>query len=77
MLTPQEWTTLTALLVILAVLLWMIPSCGDPECAKAHARHSVAQRAADIERTHATYHDPSRPQPLCSLCQARKRDDGS
>lgn len=62
-------------LMALAWFIWLLPSCGDPECLKAHERHAIAGRAQEIERTHGTYHDPLRPQPTCSLCQTRKRDD--
>ena len=74
-LTATEWTTIVALLVVLAVMIWLIPSCGDPECTSAHSRHSVAQRAAEIERRHNTFHGPTQPDPLCALCASRKRDD--
>ncbi|MGA0069452.1 MAG: hypothetical protein ACO3PB_08365 [Miltoncostaeaceae bacterium] len=73
--SASEWSLLLALLLLFVTLLWMLPACGDEECARAHTRHTVAQRAASIERTHATYHSPDRPQPLCSLCQSRKRDE--
>lgn len=71
--TSAEWTTLVAVILVLVVMLWMIPSCGDPECRNAHTRHSVAQRSAEIERQHATFHSPSQPDPMCALCSARKR----
>ena len=74
-LTPQEWTTLVAVMLVLVTLLWMTPACGDQECRTAHTRHSVAQRAEEIERRHNTFHGPTAPDPLCSLCAARKRDD--
>lgn len=74
-LTPSEWTAVVAMLLIFTTLLWMLPSCGDPECRSSHERHSVARRAAEIERKHNTFHGPTAPDPLCPLCQARKRDD--
>jgi len=74
-LTPSEWTSLVAVILVLVVMLWMVPSCGDPECRQAHQKHGVAQRAAEIEKEHQTFHSPDRPQSLCSLCQGRRRDD--
>jgi hypothetical protein len=72
--TSNDWMTVVALLVLLAVLLWMVPSCGDETCRAAHTRHNVAQRVAEIERRHAAFHGPTSPDPLCDLCSARKRD---
>ena len=63
-----------------AWLLTVIPSCNEPDCVKSHQRHRVAERSAEIERTHAAFHDPrTRPVPMCALCQAARRDqdDGS
>jgi len=72
---PEDIAGLVLMLMGATILLWALPSCGDPRCVEAHRNHMVMQRAANIEKTHAIYHSPDRPQPLCSLCQARKRDD--
>ena len=72
-LTASEWTTIVALLVVFAVMIWMLPSCGDPECRTAHTKHSVERRVADIERNHATWHGTNRPDPLCALCRSRDK----
>lgn len=69
---------LTAVLLTImgcAWILWLMPSCNEPECAKAHQKHRVAERSKAIAKTHETFHSPDRPQPLCSLCQGRKRDE--
>jgi len=72
---PDDIIFLVSLFMVAAVLQWLIPSCGHPRCVEAHNAHRVTDRAADIERTHAIYHSPDRPQPLCVLCQGRRRDD--
>lgn len=74
-LTPAEWTALVGALMLLAVLLWLLPSCGDATCVASHARHVGAERAANAQRTHDAYHDPEWPNPLCALCAAKKRDE--
>ena len=73
--TPQEWTELVALILFMATLLWLLPSCGDPRCVAAHTAHMVGARAIAIEKRHAAFHGESNPDPTCSLCAARKRDE--
>jgi hypothetical protein len=80
-LTEAQSAWLFAVIVTLMVSCWLmtrIPRCSHAECDTAHkdasAREAKARTAADLERFHA-YHDRFRPQPLCALCQATKRDD--
>lgn len=72
--TAQEWTTLVAVILLMVTLLWMLPSCGDPRCVASHTAHMVGTRAAAIEKRHNAFHGPSNPDPVCVLCQARKRE---
>lgn len=71
---PTDFAALVVLMAAASVILWLLPSCGDPECRAAHTKHSVEQRAARIERDHAVFHGETQPDPMCALCQARKRD---
>lgn len=73
--TPQEWTTLVAVILLMVTLLWALPSCGDPRCVASHTAHLVGTRAEAIAKEHNTFHGTDRPRPECSLCQARKRDE--
>ena len=72
--TDAEWSYLVIALVFMAICIWLIPSCGDATCVASHSRHVGAQLAQNAERTHAAFHGPTAPDPLCALCAARKRD---
>ena len=73
-LSPVEWTWLVIMLLGLTTLLYLQPSCGDPACTATHAKHTVTQRAKSAERNHEAFHGADRPDPLCALCAARRRD---
>lgn len=73
--SPTDFSWFVALLLLCTWLIWRLPTCVDPECVAAHRRHDIASRVAAIEAAHTTFHDPLRPQAMCSLCQ--KRDDGT
>jgi len=47
-----EITFLVAVLMLLATMLYLTPSCGDPECVRAHRHHAVMARVSNIERRH-------------------------
>lgn len=72
---PHEVLLCIAGMILGAVGLYLLPSCGEPSCTESHRKHVLATRAVEIEKTHKTYHSPDRPQPTCALCQGRKRDD--
>lgn len=77
-LSEQETAWATIILLTLMGAAWLLsvlPSCSEPDCANAHAKHRVAARAVAIEKEHITFHDRLRPQPKCALCQAAKRID--
>ena len=74
-LSPVEWTWLVTILLGLTVLIYLQPSCGDDACTATHAKHTVAQRSVNASRNHDAFHGPTAPDPLCALCQARKRDE--
>lgn len=59
---------------VAAVLMYVTPSCNHPQCAEQHRIQSVKERSANIERNHAAFHSAENPSPVCSLCQARKRE---
>lgn len=77
-LTPDQSAMFTIVLISIigaAWLLWLMPSCNEPGCAQAHAKHRVDARSREIEANHAAFHDPrTRPVLTCALCAAARRD---
>jgi len=72
--TPNDLSLLLAVILLGTIGIYMLPSCDDTACQLAHQKHRVVSIARDIEWTHATFHDPLRPQPMCALCN---REDES
>lgn len=71
-----DLTVLVLTLMGLALLIALIPSCGEQTCLDAHSAHKVASLASSIEKTHNTWHGTDRPSPTCALCASRRRDEG-
>lgn len=71
---PHEILLLVAGMLVGAIGLWMLPSCGHTDCTQAHKGHLLASVSADAARSHAAFHSSANPSPTCALCADRRRN---